>query len=90
MITIAAVRAMTNPVDLTFAAEELGCADHGEEARTLLLELVAHKSPLVREGAVYGLTCHVQHENVRAVLLKLVDGDPNPGVRVAADEVLNG
>ena len=49
MITIAAVRAMTNPVDLTFAAEELGCADHGED-----------------EGAVYGLTCHVQHENVRA------------------------
>ena len=73
MITIAAVRAMTNPVDLTFAAEELGCADHGED-----------------EGAVYGLTCHVQHENVRAVLLKLVDEDPNPGVRVAADEALNG
>ena len=80
MITIAAVRTMTNPVDLTFAAEELGCADHGEEAP---------KSAL-REGAVYGLTCHVQHENVRAVLLKLVDGDPNPGVRVAADEALNG
>ena len=76
------------PADLTFAAEALGSVVGDDRTVPTLLSLLEHSSPLVREGAVYGLTDHMDG-NVRHALSKLARSDPSPGVRDAANETLD-
>ena len=75
---------------LTYAAEILG-RDVGTRAATnaLLDILESHRSPLVREGAVLGLAYHLDRFGVRHGLQRIVEQDPSPGVRRAAQEALD-
>lgn len=75
--------------DLTFAAEAVGSIADRAKAVEVLLPLLQHASPLVREGAVYGLSRHLGwHEWARARLEFVAQEDPSPGVRDAAREAL--
>jgi hypothetical protein len=78
--------AKLQPHDLTFFAELLGRRSP-PPLRWLKL-LARHVSPLVREGAVYGLAPHVAVPGVRIVLSALAVADQNPEVRDAAREAL--
>lgn len=78
---------LLRPSDLTFAAEAAGkVADSTLVVRPLFL-LLNHPSPLVREGAVYGLSNHLS-EQVIERLREVAERDPSPGVREAAGEAL--
>lgn len=71
----------------TFAAEIAGRTLPAERVIPALLALLASESPLVREGAVYGLAHHDQPEVVER-LEKIAAEDQSPGVRAAAADVL--
>ena len=75
------------PADLTFAAEALGQIKAASTVSTLI-RLLAHPSPIVREGAIYGLALHLEDDRVPAKLLSVAGADPSPGVRAAAGESL--
>jgi predicted helicase len=77
------------PAFLTHAAEIAGRQLSSDVVLGTLLELLAHESPLVREGAIYGLSAHVG-DHVDAALRKLAENDPSPGVRTAARDALGG
>lgn len=74
------------PSYLTFIAEQLGRRSP-PPLRWLRL-LACHASPLVREGAVYGLAPHVEVSGVRIALERIAGSDPSLGVRDAAREAL--
>lgn len=75
------------PSDLTFAAEAAGKIADAELVVGPLLLLLKHPSPLVREGAVYGLVHHLSQEVIDR-LQEVAKADPSPGVREAASEAL--
>jgi len=77
--------------DLTFAAEALGLITTVNVSLvvTVLQWLAGHKSPIVREGVVYGLARHTAASaNARAVLARLARHDESSEVRTAAAEAL--
>lgn len=74
--------------DLTFAAEALGRSNMGWLVRHALTPLLRHASAVVREGAVYGLQKHIDHE-VRAALELVSRSDASPAVRTAAEDALS-
>lgn len=76
------------PSTLTFAAETLGQAKAQVEILELLLELLKHDSPVVREGAIYGLSVYHAERKVREELRRIASQDANVGVREAALEAL--
>ena len=61
------------------AAEILGKC--GEQFVATLLYLLDNASPLVREGALIGLSHHLKVEGVSTRLLAMLDSDPSPGVQ---------
>jgi hypothetical protein len=74
--------------DLTWAAEALGeiTGDHRPGAVQALLDLSANDSPLVREGAVYGMSSFMDEPIIAARLRMMEQIDTSPGVREAARE----
>jgi len=76
--------------DLTFAAEALGFVENEPAAIITLLEWLGnHKSPIVREGVVYGLARHARTlKNARLLLEWMAQKDASPEVRAAAAEAL--
>jgi hypothetical protein len=78
------------PSALTFAAEWAG-RTRTSQAAAILLSLLEHPSPLVREGAVYGLEHVLEHRGVVAALRAHATeaAERSPGVRDAAREVLD-
>jgi hypothetical protein len=80
---------------LTYAAEYLGAeAQAGEEVVYTLLFLTYNQSPLVREGAIYGLYDYVEGEEgwnsvVRIRLDDMANTDPSRGVAEAAMDALS-
>lgn len=75
--------------DLTFAAEALGFVPDQAVVVAVLGWLAVHKSPVVREGVVYGLARHVTTSDAaRAIVQQLAARDPSPGVRSSAEEAL--
>jgi len=76
------------PTDLTFAAEIAGQLLDSTEVRGILFPLLAHADAVVREGAIYGLSRHVD-QTVRTELSRLVTSDPSPAVRQAAADTLD-
>ncbi len=76
------------PGFLSTAAEFAGQIDDPEQVIPLLLKLTLHDYPMVREGAVYGLASFISVEEVRQYLQKMSKADPSPGVRSAAQEML--
>lgn len=75
------------PSQLTFAAEIAGSVGDSAIVVPALLELLNHPSPLVREGAVYGLSKHLT-EAVNARLRTVSELDPSPAVRSAARDAI--
>jgi len=76
--------------DLTFAAEALGRVADASAAIAVLRKLTHHDSPVVREGAVYGLSRHVRsYPDARSAVATLASNDSSPGVRAAAIEALD-
>lgn len=75
---------------LTHAAEACGRTQRPDRARRVLLPLLKHPSPVVREGAIYGLELLGDDDEVRTTLtmLTLPTHEPSPGVRSAAREAL--
>jgi len=82
-------RGILAPGALTWAAEAAGCIRESEAAVPVLLGLLDHESPLVREGAVYGLAEH-RDEKVVVKLNWIAMNDQDDAVkraaRVAAEE----
>ncbi len=76
------------PGFLSTAAEFAGQIDDPEQVIPLLLKLTLHDYPMVREGAVYGLASFISVEDIRQYLQKMSKTDPSPGVRSAAQEML--
>lgn len=76
------------PPALTFAAEVAGHTSSSAAVRAALLPLLEHKSPLVREGAIYGLRDHAD-ASVEEKLRALTKGDPSPAIRQAASDTLD-
>lgn len=74
--------------DLTFAAEALSGAVSSPELVRALYELLEDPSPLVREGAVYGLAGHL-NALVTERLQRAADQDSSSGVRGAIEDVLS-
>jgi len=74
------------PYELTFIAEALG--KRTPPPLRYLSALAGHASPLVREGAVYGLAPHASNYYVMGMLCWIAATDPNPMVRDAASEAL--
>jgi len=74
------------PSDLTFAAEIAGHLKNSEDVRNILLPLLNHSLPIVREGAIYGITNHLD-DNSRLILKKMEKRDPSPGVRQALEDM---
>lgn len=75
------------PGDLTFAAEVLGQSDDGDLVRKTLLPLLSHPEAVVREGAIYGISRHLD-ASIRDELRRLVVGDGSEAVRTAAQDAL--
>jgi HEAT repeat protein len=85
------IAALTSPDlptwELTFAAEVAG---EFPAARDALLALLAHASPVVREGAIYGLGKQPLEDDpaLRARLRQIATADGSGAVREAALEAL--
>ena len=84
--------------DLTFAAESAGKVPNEfvDASVRVLLVLLRHESPLVREGAIYGLSRQLARggwvpcrEWIIDQLEGLKERDTSPGVRAAAQEALS-
>ncbi len=73
------------PAFLTHAAEIAGRHIEASRVVPVLLGLLKHESPLVREGAIWGL-CYHQSDEVVAILREVAMNDPSPGVRKAASD----
>lgn len=78
---------------LTFAAEALGQVPpaYYPQASQLLRRLLAHAHAVVREGAVYGIAGIAERSPTVLEFLRPLagPGEPSPGVRAAAAEVLD-
>jgi hypothetical protein len=76
--------------ELTFVAEALG--DAGESRDIVvdtLIKLSEHKSPLVREGAVYGLEGHIDIDKAYKRLVEMAANDDSLGVRDSAIDAID-
>lgn len=78
------------PGDLTFAAEVAGRRLTSAEVLPILRDLLASDSPLVREGAAYGLSHHLAVPEARTMLKTRLSGEKNWGVAQAITEILEG
>jgi HEAT repeat protein len=76
-----------DPADLTFAAESLQRAPNDQGVLEVLMALLSHPSPLVREGAIYGWASHMTLAAMTAIQ-RLASSDPSRGVRAAAQAAL--
>lgn len=77
------------PHHLTYAAEWAGkTAANPRLAIRCLLRLLRHSSPIVREGAIYGLANFAAQSEVREALTQHAFREPSRAVREVAFEVL--
>jgi hypothetical protein len=74
--------------DLTFAAEIAGRIADSIAVRAVLAPLLTHAEPVVREGALYGLTRHVD-SGLRASIEDMALHDASEAVRTVARDVLD-
>lgn len=78
------------PSSLTYAVEILGrIVTDSPTVVELLIKLTHHESPLVREGAVYGLAEHLDAPGVLPRLQDMAIKDLSPGVRDAVIEIIS-
>lgn len=79
-----------NVARLTFEAEKLREHPNKWEALGMLIYLLEHDSPLVREGATYGLAGLGNMPGVKEALIRhsTEEVEKSPGVRLAVKEAL--
>ena len=75
-------------VELSLAAEAAGVIADPATARAILDPLLSHPSPLVREGAIYGLSA-IRSGDVSAEIQAIATNDTHSGVRRAAKAILD-
>lgn len=75
------------PGVLTWAAEVAGKIPDSGSVIPVLLKLLDHASPMVREGAIYGLASHMSEE-VIARIIAISQTDPVPEVMEVAKGAL--
>jgi len=85
----------TPPHLLTYVVEEAGDLAHPDYDATMkdMLSMLTHPSPVVREGALYGLAKladYTHADALREALQRHADEsyEPSPGVRAVAKEML--
>ena len=78
------------PWTLTFYAEDLA-DEPSEKAVPELTKLLQHKDPVVREGALYGASVHIENNGELMLQVKgMAKNDENKTVRqVAIDSLKN-
>jgi hypothetical protein len=76
------------PSRLTFAAEAAGLIPNSVAVRDALFPLLQHESAVVREGAIYGISNHLNDEAL-IVLRRIATDDASPAVRQAAADLLD-
>jgi RNA polymerase sigma-70 factor, ECF subfamily len=59
-------------------------------AEKLLIELLRHADPSVREGAAEGLKNYTSHESIGAVLAEALENEQDEGVRINVTQALHG
>lgn len=74
---------------LTFAAEVAGRFLPPDLCVKPLLALLKHKQPLAREGALLGLSFHLDFDGVNEAVAKVKKNDKSKAVRTIAGRVLN-
>lgn len=79
-------RSSRDPAELTFIAEALGYVN-GLSVWLDLARLLEHAHPVVREGAIYGIS-RGYTDIFRNQLQHLAETDSSAGVRMAASEAL--
>jgi len=73
---------------LTRAAEKIGeRMEDSDMVRKHLLPLLHHEVGVVREGAIYGLTYHL-NDKVRQELTRMAKEDRSPAIREVAQDAL--
>jgi hypothetical protein len=73
--------------NLTFAAEYMGNCNDINLVKRVLFPLLNHEDALVREGAVYGLTNHLDSV-VKFKLFNISKKDQSKAVREAASNII--
>jgi hypothetical protein len=76
------------PTLLGFAAETAGLIEDSVTVSKTLIPLLTHAKFYVREGAVYGLSNHLEFPGIRAKLEEQMNSDPSESVRMAIQEAL--
>jgi hypothetical protein len=85
--SVTEVLSLTDSVELSFGAEDLGYSDT-DEACKLLIDLASHPDAIVREGVCYGLSRHLHRDIARKTLEQLGTSDNNATIRMCAAEAL--
>jgi hypothetical protein len=73
--------------DLTFAAEYMGKCTDINLVKKVLFPLLSHEDAVVREGAIYGLTNHLDSV-VKFKLFNISKNDKSKAVREAASNII--
>src|SRR3972149_1723687 len=78
------------PARLTHAAEAIGQVEKVEELIPTLLELSKHESPLVREGAILGMSSLIDkgYKELYERLQEMSSTDPSTSIQEIAKETL--
>lgn len=77
-----------DPAVLTFLAEKVGQMSNHRKIIQGLMSASHHESVLVREGAIYGLSHHVNKPTVMNRISAMASNDPSPTIRECADEAI--
>lgn len=89
LVELIRTNAIERPSLLTFAAEAAGRIANTALVVGVLLPLLGHVDPMVREGAVYGLEPHLERSlEARSALRSMVIREPSPGVKAAVSDAL--
>lgn len=79
---------LLTPGGLSLAAEAMGRGRDRGRTERVLLPLLRHRSPMVREGAIQGLSAGPISDEALEQLRVTASNDPSPAVREAAAEAL--
>jgi len=72
---------------LTFAAEHLGAHPNSGKVKKILFPLLLHPDSIVREGAIFGLSSHLDSV-VKFKLLEISKQDESESVRKIASKII--
>mgnify|MGYP006928172357 FL=1 len=77
----------SDPTQLTYIAEDAGKVSK-DYAILICSVAICHEKDYVREGALYGLSLHIDDPDVRAMVTYVAEHDVSQTVREIAAEIL--